>query len=88
MNGGISKKFWATGLLYAKYSGYKFVFFRATNRISSRLLVSLGGKVINTVHITEPGVDGEYMELIKTDLELLGFETLSSFYGDIKQEDS
>ena len=58
INGGVSKKFWSIGLAYVKYAGYKVVYFRTTNRASTHLLVSFGSKVVNVVHITEPGVEG------------------------------
>ena len=57
-NGGILKKFWSIGLTYIKTSGYKVYYVRATNRITTRLLTSFGGKIVKTVNITEPGVKG------------------------------
>ena len=57
-NGGISKKFWSQGLIYAKTAGWKVYYGRATNRITTHLLTSFGGKIVKTVNITESGVKG------------------------------
>lgn len=48
---GISKKFWAEELAYMKMTGYKYMYARATSRASTKMLVSFGGKIINTVNI-------------------------------------
>lgn len=69
-----------------KTAGYKVYYGRATNRITTKLLTGFGGKVVKTVNISEPGVKGEYMELIRIDLYKLTYETLSAFYED-KQDD-
>lgn len=50
-NGGISKKFWSLGLIYVKTAGYKYYYGRATNRITTHLLTSFGGKIMRTVNI-------------------------------------
>lgn len=57
-NGGISKKFWSQGLIYVKTAGWKVYYGRATNRITTHLLTSFGGKIMRTVNITESGVKG------------------------------
>ena len=68
IKGGIAKKFWSVGITKVKYAGFKVMYLRATNRISSHLLKGFGAKVINTVEITEPGVKGEFMELLRLDM--------------------
>lgn len=50
--GGISTKLWATGLIYAKYAGFKLYYGRATNRITTKLLTGFGGIILKTVKIT------------------------------------
>lgn len=57
-NSGISKRFWSIGLVYVKNAGYKIYYGRATNRITTKLLTSFGGKIIKTVQIREPGIEG------------------------------
>lgn len=52
---------------------------RATNRITTHLLTSFGGKIVKTVNISESGVKGEYMELIRIDLEKLTYDTLTKY---------
>lgn len=59
--GGVSTKFWSQGLLIVKSSGYKKFFTRATHRVTTKLMLSFGGKVVKTVHIKENGVDGEFL---------------------------
>ena len=51
------------------------------------MLTSYGGKIIKTVPITEPGVKGEYMEMIAIDLYKFTFDTLSRFYEDRTPEE-
>lgn len=53
---GVTKKFWSIGLVYVKYAGFKTLYGRVTNRITTKILTSFGAKVIKTVNITEPGV--------------------------------
>jgi len=60
-NGGISTKFWSQGILSLKTAGYKQFFVRATNRITTKLIAMFGGKVVKTVNIDEPGVEGEFI---------------------------
>ena len=86
-NGGISKKFWSIGLIYLKTSGYKVYYGRATNRITTHLLTSFGGKIVKTVTINETGVKGQYMELVRLDLKELTYDTLSKFFEDKHEDD-
>ena len=55
---GLTKKLWALGIAYTRTAGYKTLYSRSTNRITTQLLLEFGGKVLKTVHITEPGVKG------------------------------
>ncbi len=55
-HGGITTKFWSLGLAYLKYSGYKVLLSRASNRITTKLIKLFGGEVVKTVMIREPGL--------------------------------
>lgn len=55
-NGGVSTKFWSQGLLYVKSGGYKILYIRATSRITTKMIVGFGGKIVKVVTINEPGV--------------------------------
>jgi hypothetical protein len=55
-HGGITTKFWSLGLTYLKYSGYKVLLSRASNRITTKLIKLFGGEVVKTVMIREPGL--------------------------------
>jgi hypothetical protein len=50
-NAGISRKFWAQGLAFLKMGGWKTYLTRVTNRITTKLLTSFGGKVLKTLHM-------------------------------------
>lgn len=78
-NYGISRKFWAQGLIYLKYAGWKTYFGRATNRISTKLLCGFGAKIVKTTYMKEPGMEGEFMELLRLDLKDLNFDTLNKY---------
>lgn len=81
MNSGISKKFWSQGLVYLKTAGWKVYFGRATNRITTHLLTSFGGKVVKTLNITEKDVKGEFLELVRIDFNQLSYDTLTKYLG-------
>lgn len=49
--GGISTKLWSQGVLCMKLSGYKELYVRATNRITTKLISSFGGVVVKTINI-------------------------------------
>lgn len=55
-NVGLSKKFWAQGFTYLKMAGWKGYYCRATNRITTHVLTSFGGKVLKKVEIKEEGI--------------------------------
>jgi hypothetical protein len=79
---GISKKFWAEGLAYCKIAGWKTYLARATNRITTKLLCGFGAKVLKVVHVDEPGMEGEFMELIRMDMDEISYETLSIYLNE------
>lgn len=66
-----------------KTAGYKQFYVRATNRITTKLIAMFGGKVVKTVNIDEPGVEGEFIELMLLDLSKLSYTTLSKYFEDL-----
>lgn len=81
-NGGISTKFWSQGLIYLKTGGWKTYLCRATNRITTKLLGMFGAKVLKVINLTEPGMEGEFMELLRLDLDTLTYDTLSKYLDE------
>lgn len=57
-NSRVSKQFWAMGLSYLKCAGYKVCYMRATNRVSTKVLIQFGAKVIKKLDITQEGLEG------------------------------
>lgn len=62
---GMTKKFWCLCLTNIRTLGYKVIYTRSTNRITSKILYEFGSKVIKIVKITESGIKDEYVELLR-----------------------
>jgi hypothetical protein len=45
IKGGIAKKFWSLGALYFKTAGFQYLYCRASNRVTTKVLKSFGGVV-------------------------------------------
>jgi hypothetical protein len=65
-----------------KTGGWKTCLFRSTNRITTKLLSIFGAKVIKVINLTEPGMEGEFMELLRLDLDTLTYDTLTKFLDE------
>lgn len=62
--GGNAAHFWFLSFKDLQAKGFKFLVSRASNPVSSKMMVSFGCQVIKKVHLKPEALKNEYMELV------------------------